>query len=138
MSTKTDKPIPKATESTKPYWDGTARGELWIQRSKNTGNYVFYPRAQSPYGIDDELEWIQASGKGTLDSYVISERPAPGFEAPYAIAIVKLEEGVRMLSSIVGVEPTPENLVLDMPLQVEFEQRGDMSVPVFRPTGDAK
>ncbi len=138
MSTKTDKPIPKATASTQPYWDGTARGELWIQRSKNTGNYVFYPRSQSPYGIDDELEWVQSSGKATLDSYVISERPAPGFEPPYAIAIVKLEEGVRMLSSIVGVEPTPENLVLDMPLQVEFEQRGEMSIPVFRPTGEAK
>ena len=138
MSTTSAKPVPVATDSTRPYWDGTARGELWIQRSKNTENYVFYPRAYSPFSLDDELEWVQVSGRATLDSYVISQRPAPGFEAPYAIAIVKLEEGVRMLSSIVGVEPVPENLILDMPLQVEFETRGEMSVPVFRPVEEKK
>jgi hypothetical protein len=64
---------------------------------------------------------------------VINHRPAPGFEAPYAIAVVALDEGPRMMSSIVGVENTPENLELDMALQVTFEERGDMMVPVFEP-----
>ena len=52
---------------------------------------------------------------------------------PYAIAVVELEEGPRMMTNIVGLENTPEALVLDMPLEVAFEPRGDQSVPVFRP-----
>ena len=51
-------------------------------------------------------------------TYMINHRPPPGFEdeAPYAIAIVQLDEGPRMMTNIVGIENTPENLVLDMPL----------------------
>ena len=75
------------------------------------------------------------SGRGTLHTYLINHRPARGFEddAPYAIAVVQLDEGPRMMSNIVGVENTPENLLLDMPLQVTFEQRGDVMLPVFEP-----
>ena len=54
---------------------------------------------------------------------MINHRPAPGFEedSPYAIAIVELEEGPRMMSNIVGIKNTPENLILDMPLRIIFE-----------------
>ena len=85
----------------------------------------------------DQVEWFTASGRATLYSYVINHRPAPGFEAdgPYAIAVVQLAEGPRMMSSITGVPATPEALVLDMPLQVTFEQRGEVSLPVFGPAG---
>jgi uncharacterized OB-fold protein len=128
--------VPTAT--TRPYWEAAARGELWLQRSAETGEYVFYPRAHSPFGAADTLEWVRVSGRATLDSYVINHRPAPGFEPPYVIAIVRLAEGPRMLASLVGVAPDPERLVLDMPLRVEFEQRGEgeeaVAVPVFRPT----
>jgi uncharacterized OB-fold protein len=81
------------------------------------------------------VEWFTASGRATLYSYVINHRPAPGFEddAPYAIAVVELDEGPRMMTSIVGVPATPEALELDMPLRVRFEQRGDVSLPVFGP-----
>jgi uncharacterized OB-fold protein len=54
-------------------------------------------------------------------------------QVPYAIAVVELEEGPRMMTNIVGIENTPENLVLDMELEVEFETRGDQAVPVFHP-----
>jgi uncharacterized OB-fold protein len=79
------------------------------------------------------VEWFTASGRATLYSYVINHRPAPGFEddAPYAIAVVELDEGPRMMTSIVGLPATPEALQLDMPLQVRFEPRGDVSLPVF-------
>jgi uncharacterized OB-fold protein len=73
------------------------------------------------------------SGRGTLHTYVINHRAAPGFEAPYAIAVVQLEEGPRMMTNVVGIENTPENLVLDMPLRVTFETRGEMALPVFEP-----
>ena len=56
--------------------------------------------------------WVTASGRATLYSYVISHRPAPGFadDAPYAIAVVELEEGPRMMTNLVHVEATPENV----------------------------
>jgi uncharacterized OB-fold protein len=68
-------------------------------------------------------------------SYVINHRPVPGFEddVPYAIAVVELEEGPRLMTNIVGIANTPENLVLDMPLRVRFEARGEQQVPVFAP-----
>ncbi len=79
------------------------------------------------------------SGRGRLHTYLINHRPAPGFEedAPYAIAVVELEEGPRMMSNIVGIENTPENLVLDMPLEVSFEKRGSVMLPLFTPANSA-
>jgi len=70
---------------------------------------------------------------------VISHRAAPGFEGqvPYAIAVVELAEGPRMMSNVVGIANTPEALVLDMELEVDFEPRGAVAVPVFRPAGGA-
>jgi len=77
-----------------------------------------------------------ASGRGTLESYVINERPHPAWDAPYAIALVQLEEGVRMMSNIVGCPQTPEALQLDMALEVSFKVMSDtISLPLFRPLG---
>ena len=85
--------------------------------------------------MSSEVEWRKVSGRGSLHTYLINHRPARGFEddAPYAIAVVQLEEGPRMMSNIVGIENTPEHLVLDMALQVTFEARGEVMVPVFEP-----
>ena len=78
-----------------------------------------------------------ASGRATLASYVINERPHPAFDGPYAIAIVDLEEGPRMATNIVGCPQTPEALVLDMPLHVSFEAvSDDITLPLFAPTGE--
>ena len=77
---------------------------------------------------------VKASGKATLYSYVISHRPAPGFTAPYAIAVVELAEGPRMMTNIVDCPQTPEALQLDMPLEVTFEKQSDtITLPLFRP-----
>jgi uncharacterized OB-fold protein len=64
---------------------------------------------------------------------VITHRAAPGFEAPYVIAEVELEEGPRLLSNLVGIDPDPEVLVLDLPLEVTFEAYDDVTLPHFRP-----
>jgi uncharacterized OB-fold protein len=68
---------------------------------------------------------------------MIQHRPAPGFEdrVPYAVAIVQLAEGPRMMTNIVGIPNTPEELVLDMDLEVRFESRETISLPVFGPIG---
>jgi uncharacterized OB-fold protein len=81
------------------------------------------------------VEWVVASGRARLHTYLINARPGPGFEETPAIAIVELEEGPRMMTNIVGIANTPENLKLDMPLQVTFEERDGTWIPLFRPAG---
>jgi uncharacterized protein len=131
------KPVPEPTPETQPFWDGCAAGELRIQRCRACGKPYFYPRPVCPECGSTDVEWFTASGRATLYSYVINHRPARGFEqdGPYAIAVVQLAEGPRMMTNLVGVPNTPEDLVLDMELQVTFEQRGDISLPVFAPAG---
>jgi len=79
------------------------------------------------------VEVVRASGRGFLYSFVITHRAAPGFEAPYVIAEVELEEGPRMLSNLVGVAPDADRLELDLPLEVTFETFGEVTLPQFRP-----
>ena len=83
----------------------------------------------------DKPDQDQATGKAKLYSYVINHRPAaPGFTPPYAIAVVELDEGPRMMSNIVDCPQTPEALVLDMKLEVAFEKLDDkITLPNFRP-----
>lgn len=133
MPRPAEKRAPRPTPETQRFWDGCAAGEMWIQRCGPCAEHYFYPRPRCPRCGSADVEWTQVSGRARLYSYVINHRPMPGFEsdAPYAIAVVELEEGPRMMTSIVGVPNTPEHLVLDMPLQVAFEQRGDMMIPVF-------
>lgn len=129
------KAVPEPTPETRPYWDGAAAGELRLQRCVECGAAFFYPRTSCPHCGSGAVEWFTASGRATLYSYTITHRPAPGFEAPYAIAVVQLAEGPRMMTNIVGIANTPDNLVLDMDLEVTFEQRGEFAIPQFRPAG---
>src|SRR5215469_2726099 len=128
-----EKAVPVPTPETQPFWDGCAAGELRIQRCMDCGEAYFYPRPVCPQCGSADVEWFTASGAATLYSYVIHHRPAPGFEddAPYAIAVVQLAEGPRMMTNLTGVRP--DDLVLDMPLRVTFEQRGKISLPIFAP-----
>jgi hypothetical protein len=135
----TRKPVPQPTPETQPFWDAAQAGELRIQRCNDCNKFYFYPRPFCPDCMGDNVEWQTVSGRGVLWSYVINHRAAPGFEdeAPYAIAVVKLEEGPTMMTNIVGIENTPENLVLDMPLEVVFEDQGPVKVAKWRPAGSA-
>jgi uncharacterized OB-fold protein len=129
--------VPEATPETQAYWDACREGVLKLQWCGSCTGAYFPPSPYCPRCLSDDVEWRAASGRGRLHTYVIAQRPAPGYEdeVPYAIAIVELDEGPRMMSNIVGIPSTPEHLVLDMALQVEFEARGDMRLPVFRPVG---
>jgi uncharacterized OB-fold protein len=75
-----------------------------------------------------------------LYSYVINHMAAPGWqgEVPYVIAVVQLDEGVRILSNLVGIAPDPAALELDMPLEVVFEARGNMTLPLFKSAAASK
>ena len=130
------RPKPLPTPETKHFWDGAKDGKLLLQRCGDTGRAYFPPRPFSPYTGTRNVSVFEASGRATLLSYVIHHRPVPGFTPPYAIAVVELEEGPRMMTNIVGCPQTPEALQLDMPLEVTFEKMSDtIALPFFKPAG---
>lgn len=128
---------PKPTPETQHFWDGTQTGELRLQRCDACAHTYFPPRPFCPACGSRKVSIFKASGKATLYSYVIHHRPVPGFTPPYAIAVVELEEGPRMMTNIVGCPQTPEALELDMKLEVSFERLDDTTtLPLFCPAKD--
>jgi len=126
--------LPQPTPETKHFWDGTQSGELRLQRCDECSNVYFPPRPFCPKCASRKVSVFAASGKAILDTYVSHHRKVPGFEPPFAIAVVKLAEGPRMMTNIVECAQTPEALVLDMPLEVVFEKQNDtITLPFFRP-----
>ena len=128
------RPLPAPTPETKHFWEGTKAGELRLQRCDSCRHTYFPPRPFGPKCTSRKVSVVKAGGKGKLFSYVIHHRPVPGFKPPYAIAVVQLAEGPRMMSNIVECEQTPEALQLDMELEVVFEKQNDtITLPLFRP-----
>ena len=130
------RPLPSPTPETRPFWEGTRAGELRLQRCDDCSRSYFPPRSFCPSCSSRNVTVYAASGRATLHTYVIHQRNAPGFEAPYAIAVVELEEGPRMMTNLVDTPQTPEALQLDMALEVTFEGVSDeITLPLFRPSG---
>jgi uncharacterized protein len=126
--------LPEPTPETAHFWEGTRQGEVRLQRCDACRHVYFPPRPFCPGCAHRKVSVIQASGRGTLHSYVIHHRPAPGFEPPYSIAVVELEEGPRMMTNIVNTPQTPEALRLDMPVRVVFRRLTDtITLPLFEP-----
>lgn len=132
-----DKPLPVPDPVTQPYWDGLKAGELRIQRCRSCEKAVFYPRALCPHCGSRELEWFTCSGRGTLHAFTIAHRGTPAAfkgSTPYVVAMVELEEGARVMTNLVDVEPTPEVVKIGMPVQVVFEKASDtITLAKFRP-----
>lgn len=128
--------LPEPTPETQHFWDGCKEGKLLLQRCMQCSQVYFPPRPFCPACSGSHIEVFRASGRATLYSYVINFRPRPDMgQDPHSIAVVTLEEGPRLMTNIVGCEQTPEVLRLDMPLEAEFSQFGDIALPFFKPAG---
>ena len=112
---------------------GAEAGVLRIPFCNACQTPFFPPRPFCPACGSRDVTPITASGRATLYSYIVSHMPAAGFEPPFVIAVVQLEEGPRMMANIVGCSQTPDALELDMALEVTFEPRGGVILPCFRP-----
>jgi uncharacterized OB-fold protein len=126
--------LPLLDNISRIYWEATARGELLIQRCPACGGYQFYPRALC-MACGADPEWVQASGRGTLHTYTIIEQnrtPPFGDLSPYVVGIVELEEGPRMMTNVIGCDPS--EVTVGMPLRVELiEAAPDVALPFWRP-----
>jgi uncharacterized protein len=133
------KPLPEPNAITAPFWEGARQHRLMLQRSKRTGRHVFYPRAVSPFGAGDELEWVEASGKGTVYSFTVARRataPQWAGDVPYVIAIIELAEGVHMTANI--LECAPEAVHIGMAVEALYvDVTAELSLVQFRPVSTA-
>lgn len=116
------KPLPEIRPWTVPFWEGTKQGKLMLQRGKRSGKLIMYPKKYSPYDIDEELEWVEASGKGTIYTFSVVEKNAPtdfAGDLPFCVAIVELAEGVRMCTNIVDCDM--EQIQIGAPVHAVFQ-----------------
>lgn len=114
--------MPIVDDSTQEFWDGARRGVLRIKRCTACGRHHYYPRPFCPYCWNDAVEWVDASGHATLYTYsVVRQNDMAPFRdrIPYVVAIVDLDEGVRMETNIVGCPL--DALEVGMKLVVEFQ-----------------
>lgn len=134
------KPIPSPAPESRRYWEGCKKHELWLPFCRQCQRFYFYPRDFCPQCFSWDVEWRRASGRGRIYSFGIHYRawhPAWAQDIPYVSAIVELEEGPRIYTNIVGVEPDLAKIRCDMPVEAVFEDiTGEISLPKFRPLAE--
>jgi uncharacterized OB-fold protein len=100
----TDKPRPIAVDVTRPFWDALRRDSVVIQRCEECSAWIWYPRPRCTRCLSADLRWTGVTGEGTLHSYTVARQathPAFEDEVPQLIAIVQLDEGVNVTTTIV-------------------------------------
>jgi len=129
------KPIPHVDEESKGYWEACRRHELVLQRCGACHTLRYYPRAVCPECMSSEVTWERMSGRGTVYTFTATyQNQSPGFrdELPYVLAYVTLDEGVQMLTNIVGCPA--DQVKIGMPVEVTFEDVNDhIAIPRFKP-----
>jgi uncharacterized OB-fold protein len=126
---------PVISPDTKFFWDGMAAGELRIQRCDGCGALRHPPGPLCPRCGSPDPGYVVAAGTGTVFSYVVHHHPpVPGKRLPLVIALVELDEGVRVLGEMTGVGP--DQVSVDMPVRIEFLRiDGELTLPAWRPVG---
>ena len=135
MTSQPSLPIPTPDEASAPYFEAAAQGRLMLMRCRACGTYRYPSRDRCDACWSTDTEWVPASGRATLHSWVIFHQvyhPAFADKVPYNVAVVELEEGPRITTNIVGCEH--DALRAGMPLEVVFETVADgVALPKFRP-----
>ena len=128
------RPMPGISDDTRFFWEGARAGKLLIQRCKGCGTLRHPPGPVCPSCHSFEWDTVEASGRGTVYSFVVMHYPevAP-FDHPNPIVLVELEEGTRLISQIVGIKPA--DVKIGQAVQVEFNSfnDGELVLPQFRP-----
>ncbi|HTJ65759.1 MAG TPA: Zn-ribbon domain-containing OB-fold protein [Alphaproteobacteria bacterium] len=131
-----EKPLPALDPESTPFWQACKEHTLKIVKCGACGHLRFPPTSFCPACNSDRIEWVEASGKGTVFSWIVVRHPVPkdvyAGDVPYVVALVTLEEGVRMPTNIVGC--APEDVTAYMPVRVQFRDvTPEITLPVFAP-----
>lgn len=130
--------LPAVTPENEHFWTGGAAGELRFLRCKPCGTYVHPPAPVCPDCLGNELGAEAVSGRASLLTYTVNHQPwIPGFDPPYLVAIVEIDEqvGLRLTTNLIHCEEG--DLEIGMPLRVVFEARDEgVYLPLFEPIGE--
>ncbi|HEX9713415.1 MAG TPA: Zn-ribbon domain-containing OB-fold protein [Actinomycetota bacterium] len=128
------RPLPLPDQDTAFFWEGTAQRKLLILRCEACGSYVHYPKPACPLCGAASLTPTEVSGRGHVHTFTVTHRAVPGFEQPFVVAMIELDEqpGLRLISNVIGVEP--DAVSIGMRVEVTFQPAADdVWLPVFRP-----
>ncbi|MBC5762978.1 Zn-ribbon domain-containing OB-fold protein [Ramlibacter sp. GTP1] len=130
-----DKPLPTPDSDSRAYWEGLKDGRLLLQHCNTCGHVQFYQQALCRKCLGTDLAHRAASGRGTVHSFsVVHRAPGPAFkqDTPYAVLLVELAEGPRMISSLIDADPM--SVAFDMPVELVCDSsNADVVLPRFRP-----
>jgi uncharacterized protein len=134
---KNAKPLPRVNAINRPFFEGCNQERLMLQRCKSAGcgKHIYFPRVCCPYCRGGDLEWVQASGAGTIVSFTIVHRPNhPSFfpEAPYYFIAVRLHEGPLMYSRL-AERPDPAAQLIGTEVRATYVAHAEtQKLPYFR------
>ena len=137
MSTEIEytKPLPTIEPETEEFWKAAKRHELFLQRCNACEEVIHFPRVMCYRCLSEDLGWIKSTGLGSVYSFTIIHQVAHlGFESevPYVYAIIDLDDGARMISNVVNIEPSA--VEVGMRVQVTFDDvTSEISIPKFEP-----
>lgn len=125
---------PTISADTEFFWNGLKDNKLLIQKCSGCGQLRHPPRPMCPHCRSLEWGTIESSGKGTVYSYVMPHQPrVPFFDYPYVVALIELEEGVRLVSNLTDIDPA--DITVGMPVQVYYQSfDNDLVLHQFRPS----
>jgi uncharacterized OB-fold protein len=127
-------PLPRPDALTQPFWDACRDRALEVPACTDCEHLFLPPGPCCPRCWSTRLATRAVSGRGRVFSFVVYRRTYhPGMPAPYVVALVELDEGPRLISNVVGC--APEEVAVDMPVQLRFEEVGDFTLPRFAPVG---
>lgn len=129
MSDTALRPEPRPTSETAAYWQATREERLTIQRCATCGQHQFYPRAFCTACLSEQLAWVDSAGAGSIYTFTICRVPAhPSMadKVPYAVAVIELDEGVRMLTNI--VDSAMDRIRIGARVELRFERIGSTTV----------
>ncbi len=124
---------PIVTPDATSFWAAADEEKFVGQKCGDCGKFTFPPRPMCPHCHSLKREEVELSGYGTVHSWTIPRHPHPfGFKEAPVVAVIQLDEGIRMVSNVIGV--APEDVKMDMVVEVTFDATmNNHKVPVFRP-----
>ena len=128
------RPLPDTRNAGEKFWSAAAAGALLVPKCNACGKTFWHPRPRCPHCGSDRVDWIRGSGQGAIHTFTVVRQTGDPFfkgKLPYAVAMIELDEGVRLMSNVVD---TPiETLRIGMRVEVLFEAAGPaMAIPLFR------
>jgi len=131
------RPLPNLAElETRPFWEATKQHELRYQVCNACSGVVFYPRRHCPHCMSFDLRWETSKGAGAIYSFTIIRQIGHPFfrtRAPYAVALIDLDEGFRLMSHVVVDKDAVDGVAIGQRVRVDWEDYDEVSLPVFLP-----